>query len=392
MITFLSMGLFGCSALPINGPTNLSVLNGADSRSESDVAVTVPYVMIDIDPKVLASMREPASASLSASFGVGKGLPPVTKIGTGDVIQVTIFESSAGGLFIPTDAGSRPGNFVQLPQQAVDSSGSVTIPYAGKVVVTGKSIGEIERDIEGRLTNRAIEPKVVVNLVSQQATTLTVIGDVKSPNRIQISPGGDRIMDALAKAGGILSPGYETSVTLLRKGKSATVMFPALLSSSKENVYMQPDDTVYVEKKPQTFIALGATGLIRSTASSVNSLFNFESSSLLLVDAVARAGGLSDSRADAKQVYLYRYEDRHVLESIGANLSKIDPNADRIATIYRADFSDPSSFFAAEKFPMRDRDLLYVANASAVDYLKFLAVLNQTVTNYSEFRAAKRLF
>jgi polysaccharide biosynthesis/export protein len=38
-------------------------------------------------------------------------------------VSVTIFEP-AGGLFVPSDAGARPGNFVTLPNQIVDANGN----------------------------------------------------------------------------------------------------------------------------------------------------------------------------------------------------------------------------------------------------------------------------
>jgi hypothetical protein len=39
-----------------------------------------------------------------------------------------IFEAEAGGLFVPSEAGARPGNFVTLPEQIVDSNGNITVP------------------------------------------------------------------------------------------------------------------------------------------------------------------------------------------------------------------------------------------------------------------------
>ena len=46
-------------------------------------------------------------------------------LGIGDVVSVTIFEAEAGGLFLPSEAGARPGNFVTLPDQMVDSDGNI---------------------------------------------------------------------------------------------------------------------------------------------------------------------------------------------------------------------------------------------------------------------------
>src|SRR5260370_31629931 len=39
----------------------------------------------------------------------------------------------------PNEAGSRPGNFIQLPNQAVDASGKITVPYAGAVLAYDRS-------------------------------------------------------------------------------------------------------------------------------------------------------------------------------------------------------------------------------------------------------------
>ena len=57
--------------------------------------------------------------------------------GVGDVISVTIFEAAAGGLFIPAEAGVRPGNYVTLPEQTVDNDGNITVPYAGEIKAAG---------------------------------------------------------------------------------------------------------------------------------------------------------------------------------------------------------------------------------------------------------------
>ncbi|WP_246791535.1 polysaccharide biosynthesis/export family protein [Bradyrhizobium commune] len=55
------------------------------------------------------------------------------------MVAVTIFESTAGGLFIPAEAGTRSGNFVSLPNQNVDSAGNISVPYAGAVKAAGRT-------------------------------------------------------------------------------------------------------------------------------------------------------------------------------------------------------------------------------------------------------------
>jgi hypothetical protein len=77
--------------------------------------------------------------------------PPRITLGIGDVVSVTIFEAEPGGLFIPGEAGARPGNFVTLPDQVVDSNGNITVPYAGTIRALGRTPSEVQEAINEAL-------------------------------------------------------------------------------------------------------------------------------------------------------------------------------------------------------------------------------------------------
>ena len=68
-------------------------------------------------------------------------------LGIGDVVSVTIFEAEPGGLFIPLEASARPGNFITLPNQTVDSNGNITVPYAGMIRAAGRTTSEVQEAI-----------------------------------------------------------------------------------------------------------------------------------------------------------------------------------------------------------------------------------------------------
>jgi len=57
-----------------------------------------------------------------------------------------------------------------------------------------------------------------------------------------------------------------------------------------------------------------------------------------------------------------------------------------IPVIYRANFRDPSSFFFAQSFPMRHKDVIYVSNADAVEVSKFLIFLQQLTSTAAGVR------
>jgi polysaccharide export outer membrane protein len=132
-----------------------------------------------------------------------------------------------------------------------------------------------------------------------------------------------------------------------------------------------PADTIYVYREQQKFVAFGALATVGQT-SGLTAQFPFDQESLSLNEAVAKAGGLLDSRAHPGQVFLYRMEYRDVLEKIGVNLKPFPQEQKFVPTVYRANFRDPSSFFVAQAFPMRHKDVIYVSNADSVEVVKFL--------------------
>src|SRR6185436_14803528 len=107
---------------------------------------------------------------LAGAFTDRRG-PNQIRFGIGDVVSVTIFESAAGGLFIPLEAGTRPGNFITLPNQSVDNDGNISVPYAGTVRAQGRTAVEVQRAIVDALKDRALEPQAVVALVDQRASS-----------------------------------------------------------------------------------------------------------------------------------------------------------------------------------------------------------------------------
>ncbi len=368
--------LAGCAILPASGPADRDIHRGAVSSVEVDRRhIGIEYVLVDITNDVVNLSETVALGSFYRSFGERAAPAPTIKVGEGDSLQVTVFESAAGGLFVPTEAGVRPGNFVTLPAQQVSKSGTISIPYGGQVQATGRTVLEIQAEVERRLAKRAVEPQVVITLLTQSAATVSVVGEVAS--QLQVRP-NERLLDVVARAGGAKEPGYELFVTLQRNGRAETVHFPTIVRNPRENIYIHPGDTVYVYRKPQTFVAVGALGAGGQT-SGITGIFSFDQEVLSLNEAIAKAGGLIDTRAKPSSVYVYRNEYRRILESAGVDTSKFRPEQDIIPTVYRANFRDPSSFFLAQRFPIRHKDAIYVANADSVEIEKFLS-FTQNVT------------
>ncbi len=368
--------LTSCTSLPSSGPSAKDVEAQATAKvtsAKKPQAVGIDYALVDLNKTVLNFVQSATATSLVGGFGGGRGSAPSLPLGVGDIVQVSIFESQSGGLFIPNDAGSRPGNYVTLPQQTIDRDGTLSVPYAGRVRASGRAVEDVQRDIEDVLANRAIEPQVVITKVESRSAQVAVLGDVRTPSKIELTEAGERVLDVLSEAGGLSAPGVETYITLQRRGKSATIQYDHLVATPSENIYVAPGDTILVDRERRTYLAFGASGL--------NGRFDFEESNLTLGEALGKAGGLLDARANPAQLMLYRTVEKSFLSKLGVDTAKF--SGETVPVIFRANLRDPGAFFAVQKFPMQDKDVIYVSNSDSVEVLKFLEILNSVTSTAS---------
>jgi len=351
----------GCALMPTSGPAGEDVQAGATNPD------SLAYGLVKLTPQVVQILA--ASTPTLASAFSDRRVPNEIRFGVGDVVSVTIFEAAAGGLFIPAEAGVRPGNFITLPNQAVDHNGNISVPYTSGIRAAGRTPTEVQQIIVDALKNRAIEPQVVVSLVDQRTSLISVLGEVRTPSRFPASAAGERLLDTITRAGGPSGQGFDTWVMLERGRRREIVPFGALVYDPSNNIFAHPDDTIYVYREPQTFVAFGATGK--------QGQYNFDAWRISLAEAVAKADGLDDTRAEPGAVFLYRGEPRSVAEKLGIDVSKY--NSQIIPVIYNVNFRDPSGYFLATQMQMQNKDVLYVSNATTVETTKFLTYVRLIV-------------
>ncbi|MBR0963763.1 polysaccharide export protein [Bradyrhizobium diazoefficiens] len=370
-----------CSELPGTGPKSNAVQSLATTRLQSDTAL--PYALVDVSADTLGFLSQPNVVSFQGAFP-DKRPKPQQLAGVGDVLNISIFEAAPGGLFTPaTAAGARPGNFVDLPPQAVDQNGNITVPYAGEIPAAARTLTEIQQAIVARLRNRAIEPQVVVSLNQQHSSVVSVLGDVNTPGVLALNSVGERLLALLARAGGPKFEAIESYVTLQRDGKKVRVLLSRVVHDPRENIFIRPNDVIFITHEAPTFTALGA---LNQNVFGFNSEIPFDVETLTLAQAIGKAGGLNDQQSDPAEVFVYRYEDRRFLEKLGVDTTKF--NYERIPTIYRVNLRDPSGYLLAAGFQMRTKDVMYVANARVVDYYKLLTLINNTANTVSNTSGA----
>ncbi len=365
-IVCISSVLSGCEIFPAPGPGSLDV-RGAQNNPED-----YPYAFVKVTQQTLDVLAN-ETPKLSKAFADRRPAKEI-RLGVGDSVAVSIFEAGAGGLFIPAEAGVRPGNFVALPTQIVDSNGNISIPYSPPIRAAGRTTTEVQNLIVEALKSRAIEPQVIVTLADQKSNMVSVLGDVNRPGRLPAISGGERLIDTIARAGGLKNEGFESSVLLEREGKRATVPFGALLYDPSNNVYTRPDDVIYLYREIQTFVAFGASG--------AQGQFPFNAWRITLAEAVGKAGGLVQDRADPGAVFLYRGETREVAEALGVDCSRFQEPI--IPIIYTVDLRDPFGYFLARQFAMKNKDVIYVANSLATETTKAMLYFRTVIATIND--------
>jgi polysaccharide export outer membrane protein len=360
------LGLVGCARMPTAGPTRSEIFDQAANDK------SYHFNLVEIDQQTLVALAARPKESLVTEFN-HFGKPPNPRVGIGDTVAVTIWQSAAGGGTNGASSGggaSAEGGGAQtvvVPEQVVGADGGITVPYVGRVVANGRTPAEIGDSIEHLLAERIVVPQVLVTVPKGISGTATVLGEVVSGARVPLSGRGDRLLEVIASAGGAKSALYETDIRLSRNEATASISMDRLVSDPHENVYVWPGDIITLVKAPQTFSVFGAT--------QSNMQLPFNADHLSLAQAVARAGGLTDMLADPEGVFLFRFEPQPVATALNIPASPSAPS-EKLPVLYHLNLRNASGYFLASHFPVQDDDIIYVAGASTNSLQKFLTLLS----------------
>jgi polysaccharide export outer membrane protein len=270
----------------------------------------------------------------------------------------------------------------------------------------------VQQAIEARLAEKALGPQALVIVKKSTANAVTVllnesgqenavgsgetsienlIGNLSNPveaptavdvgaspnpiqaapaagGRVSLSPGGDRLLQIIAAAGGAKAPVHETFVRLSRGGVTATIPLEQLVSDPAEDLYAQPGDVVTLVRVPLTFSVFGAAGR--------NAKIAFDARNVTLGEALAKSQGLRDDLAKPEGVFLFRYEPNSVLQALDQPIAA-GARGGVSPVVYRFNLRDGKTYSLAQEFLVRDKDVIFVADAPAAQVYKFFTALNQ---------------
>jgi polysaccharide export outer membrane protein len=356
------LGLAGCNTqMPTAGPHTDQVF---DSLKAPAAAGAVQIVNVDAGV-TRALLGRQQQASFAESLGNAPVSDRSTVIGVGDVLDVSLWEAPPATLFGVGPVDPRMPSTVRstsLPEQVVDRDGNIRVPFAGTIRAVGRTPQEVQAEIVRNLKGKANQPDAIVRIVRYASSMVTVVGEVTNSVRMPLTPLGERVLDALAQAGGVRQPVNRMTVQVTRGDQFISMPMDQVIRDPKQNIQLRGGDVITALYQSLSFTALGATGK--------NEEVPFEAQGITLAQALARAGGLNDARSDPKGVFIFRFEPADALDWPSQPV-KATPEG-RVPVVYRINLANAESFFVMQSFRMRDRDVMYVSNAPAVELQKFL--------------------
>ena len=148
---------------------------------------------------------------------------------------------------------------VDLISYPVDSDGYIQIPYAGKIMVAGKTIDMITTEIEKVLQNYVADASITVRMVNNY---VSLLGEVQRPGRYPIYKDRLNIFQALAMAGDLTDFSDRQKIQLIRQRpegnsvKEFTLTDRSIMTS--EFFYVMPNDVIYAQPVKGKFFQMNA--------------------------------------------------------------------------------------------------------------------------------------
>lgn len=190
----------------------------------------------------------------------------------------------------------------------VDSDGTITFPFLGRVPVGGKTLRDIEAHITKALSDGWVRsPQVSVEIAQYRSRAIFILGEVRQPGKYSIE-GPMTLLEVIAKAGSLTPAAGDTIIVQRYKdGLAAAVSDAPMLPGDDRgaevmrfsaddlqegrlnaNILLQDSDTIVVPAAERFYV----TGFVRTPGS-----FVLEPN-MTVRQAIAVAGGLTERGSD----------------------------------------------------------------------------------------------
>lgn len=316
---------------------------------QEDSAESSRVQLVQITPKLLtveaATRQEEAVPEALASFR-----PESYQIGAGDLLYITVWDhpelTSPAGQLQQGDANGR----------LVRPDGTLFYPYVGTLRVSGRTIEDVRKTITSALAAYVEEPQVDIAVLrfASQRVILNGAFIKAGPQPITTTPLA--LMEAIGAAQLDTLNADLSGLTLQRDNQVFHLNLDALNTAQGAdlyNLYLKDGDRIYLPYNDRKKVYLmGEVNAPRA--------LTFKTREMNLADALGSVGGLNQTTANGKAVYVIRGVE---------DLEK------QRATVFQLDANSPTAFILAQQFQLQPQDVVYVGPAGVTRWNRLISQL-----------------
>lgn len=348
LVAVMPLMLGACATLPVSGPTGRQVMVPKSGPGFRIVAVDSLAAL-----PVAPVLGDPGAGGAAA--GDDGAAAPTDMIGPGDMLDIQIYEAGVS-LFASTRpiaaaGGNGAAQAERLPVTRVDDKGQIFVPFVGRMRVGGLTSTQLAHAIRAELKGLSQNPQVVVGIAQSVTNSVILGGEVARPGRLVLTTNRETLPEVIALSGGYRGEAKDLAVQVTRGAQLREFRLADAVQGAARDWRIRPGDQIELVKKPQTFAVLGAAGRVEQLP--------FAAPSVSLAEALSAAGGPNPNLGDAKAVFIFRFD------------------AGDAPTVYHINMMNPGSVFLAQRFAMRDKDVLYIGNAAANQPGKLIQLVSQ---------------
>ncbi|WP_322105706.1 polysaccharide biosynthesis/export family protein [Paraburkholderia sp. J41] len=329
--------------------------DGAASAKVASATGATPEIPItELDVAAVQRMQAERLAKQQEQVKLLSGAPKPYAIGAGDVLQIVVWDHPEIAAAMGTggsQASSRPGD--PFSGFTVDQTGDLQFPYAGALHVAGLRPEEVQRRLTAALGKYFVKPQVTVRMASYRAHEVYVDGEVRSPGVVAVNDVPMSLYEAVARAGGFADTADQSDVVLVRDGASHRIDLTQMLANgvSPSRLYLRPGDLLRVVARDENDVYV--MGEVNKPISAIPR----RTGRITLADAIAQAGSVNASTADAAQMFVIR-----------GSLSG-SPQ------VFHLDGRSPVAMLVAKEFDLQPKDVVYVDGNGLVRFNRVLSLL-----------------